>query len=136
MTEAIASIQALTPLGAVIVLAGVLSSVLTQVLKRPGMTSARRQIVSVTSAVLLGMVAYVVVLGTTAGLPATAVEAISTGVVIVAGVALMSRAAYALIGRAIPDGGPSETSVEEDESPAHGRRADRDGVRDGQDTPQ
>lgn len=116
MTEAITQIQALTPLGAIIILAGVAASILTQVLKQPGMTKGRRQLVSITSAVVLGIIAYVVLLGTGAGIPATWVEALSTGVVIIAGVALMSRAAYALLGRTVPDGGtatPVETAPAE-----------------------
>ena len=137
MTEAIETISSLSPLAAVVIIAGVAAMAITQAAKQPSMTKARVQALSVGVSIVLGTIAYIVS-GVAAVFPPTVVEAVSTGVVVVAGVALTSRAAYSLLGRAIPDGtehdetlvvritetppaGPVETVV-----PAHGRRrADR-----------
>ena len=103
MTEAIETISTLSPLAAVVILAGVAAMALTQAAKQPSMTKGRVQALSVGVSVVLGTLAYIVS-GVAAVFPPTVVEAVSTGVVVVAGVALTSRAAYSLLGRAIPDG--------------------------------
>ena len=103
MNDALETIAGLTPLGAVMVLGGVAATALTQAAKRPGWTKARTERVAVGIAVVIGTVAYVVS-GLATVFPPSAVEVVSTGVVLVAGVAVMSRAAYAMLGHAIPDG--------------------------------
>ena len=103
MTEAIETVATLSPLAAVVIIAGVAAMALTQAAKQPSMTKARVQALSVGVSIVLGTIAYIVS-GVAAVFPPTVVEAVSTGVVVVAGVALTSRAAYSLLGRAIPDG--------------------------------
>lgn len=103
MNDALETIAGLTPLGAVMVLGGVAATALTQAAKRPGWTKACTERVAVGIAVVIGTVAYVVS-GLATVFPPSAVEVVSTGVVLVAGVAVMSRAAYAMLGHAIPDG--------------------------------
>lgn len=103
MTEAIETISSLSPLAAVVIIAGVAAMALTQAAKQPTMTKGRVQALSVGVSIVLGTLAYIVS-GVAAVFPPTVVEAVSTGVVVVAGVALTSRAAYSLLGRAIPDG--------------------------------
>lgn len=103
MNDALETIAGLTPLGAVMVLGGVAATALTQAAKRPGWTKARTERVAVGIAVVIGTVGYVVS-GIATVFPPSAVEVVSTGVVLVAGVAVMSRAAYAMLGHAIPDG--------------------------------
>ena len=103
MTEAIETISTLSPLAAVVIIAGVAAMALTQAAKQPSMTKGRTQALAVGVSVVLGTLAYIVS-GVAAVFPPTVVEAVSTGVVVVAGVALTSRAAYSLLGRAIPDG--------------------------------
>lgn len=103
MTEAIETISSLSPLAAVVIIAGVASMALTQAAKQPSMTKARTQALAVGISAVLGTLAYIVS-GVATVFPDTVVQAVSTGVVVVAGVALTSRAAYNLLGRAIPDG--------------------------------
>lgn len=138
MTETIQTVSELTPIAAIIIIAGVAATVLTQITKRPGWTAARSQAAALAVSVVLGLLAYVVS-GVATVFPGSFVEIVSTAVVVIAGVALMSRAAYALLGRAVPDGRETLTAEQAPdgayEVPVHGRRADRDGVPDGRDTP-
>lgn len=138
MTETIQTAAELTPIAAIIIIAGVAATILTQVAKRPDWTAARSQAAALAVSIALGVLAYVVS-GIATVFPDSLVEAVSTAVVVIAGVALMSRAAYALLGRAVPDGRETLTAEQTIdgvyELPAHGRRADRDGVVDGRDTP-
>lgn len=103
MTETIQTVSELTPIAAIIILAGVAATILTQIAKRPGWTKARSQAAALAVSIVLGLVAYVVS-GVATVFPDSLVEVVSTAVVVIAGVALMSRAAYALLGRAVPDG--------------------------------
>lgn len=103
MTEAIETISTLSPLAAVVILAGVAAMALTQAAKQPTMTKGRVQALAIGVSVVLGTLAYIVS-GVATVFPTGVVEVVSTGVVVVAGVALTSRAAYSLLGRAIPDG--------------------------------
>lgn len=119
MTEAIQSISELSPLAAVIVIAGVAATILTQLAKQPGWSRARAQGAAVGVSVVLGTIGYIVS-GVTGVFPPSVVEVVSTGVMVVAAVALTSRAAYSLLGRAIPDGREDETIP--DRTPTH--RAD------------
>lgn len=111
MIETIQTIAELTPIAAIIIIAGVASTILTQIAKRPAWTAARSQAAALAVSVVLGLVAYVVS-GVATVFPDSFVEVVSTAVVVIAGVALMSRAAYGLLGRAVPDGREtSESSV-------------------------
>ncbi|MFE7605791.1 hypothetical protein ACFU1Q_11575 [Brachybacterium paraconglomeratum] len=103
MIDTIQTVAELTPIAAIIILAGVAATILTQIAKRPGWTAARSQAAALAVSVVLGLVAYVVS-GVATVFPDSFVEVVSTAVVVIAGVALMSRAAYALLGRAVPDG--------------------------------
>lgn len=103
MTEELALLAELSPLAAVVIIGGIAASALTQWAKRPSWTKGRAQTVALGIAVVLGVVAYIVA-GVATVFPPSVVEVVSTGVVVVAGVAIMSRGAYALIGHAIPDG--------------------------------
>lgn len=103
MDEALAQIAGLSPLAAVVVLTGLAASIVTQLVKRPGWSKGRVQVIALVVSVVLGVLAYVVS-GVATVFPASAVDAVSTGVVVAAGVAVMSRAAYALIGHAMPGG--------------------------------
>lgn len=137
MTEAIETISTLSPIAAVVIIAGVAAMALTQAAKQPTMTKARTQALAVGISAVLGTLAYIVS-GVATVFPDTVVQAVSTGVVVVAAVAITSRVAYGMVGRAIPDGtehppaltvrftetppdGPAETVV-----PARGRRAARE----------
>lgn len=103
MIETIQTVSELSPIAAIVILAGVAATILTQIAKRPGWTAARSQTVALAVSVVLGLVAYVVS-GVATVFPDSFVDVVSTAVVVIAGVALMSRAAYALLGRAVPDG--------------------------------
>lgn len=103
MIETIQTVSELTPIAAIIILAGVAATILTQIAKRPTWTAARSQVAALAVSVVLGVLAYVVS-GIATVFPDSFVEVVSTAVVVIAGVALMSRAAYGLLGRAVPDG--------------------------------
>lgn len=146
MNEAIQSLADLSPLAAIVIIAGVAATVLTQVAKRSRWTKGQTEAVALGISGVLGVAAYIVS-GLTGVFPASFVEAVSTGLVIIAGVAVTSRAAYALLGHAIPDGTTPEpptkpetmTAVVDDATAAklyqRGRYADRDGTLDGRVTP-
>lgn len=103
MTEAIQTVSELSPLAAIVVIAGLAATIITQVAKRPGMTKGRAQLLAAGVSVVLGAAAYIVS-GIAGVFPASVVEVVSTGVIVIAAVALTSRAAYSIVGRAIPDG--------------------------------
>lgn len=103
MTEAIQTVSELSPLAAIVVIAGLAATIITQVAKRPGMTKARAQLLAAGVSVVLGAAAYIVS-GIAGVFPPSVVETVSTGVIVIAAVALTSRAAYSIVGRAIPDG--------------------------------
>lgn len=98
----LAQLAELSPIPALVVIAGVCATALTQLAKQPGWTKARVQRVALGISVVLGALAYV--LSGAAALPETFVQAVATLVLVVAGVAIASRAAYSLLGHAIPDG--------------------------------
>lgn len=110
MTEAIQTVSELSPLAAIVVIAGLAATIITQVAKRPGMTKGRAQLLAAGVSVVLGAAAYIVS-GIAGVFPPSVVEVVSTGVIVIAAVALTSRAAYSIVGRAIPDG--RETLVAE-----------------------
>ncbi|WP_152353339.1 hypothetical protein [Brachybacterium subflavum] len=103
MSEALASLADMSPIGAVVVILGVVASVLVQVAKRAHWSKSTTQLVAVGIATVLGIVA-VIVSGVVVGIPGGLTDKVSVAVVIVAAVAVASRAAYAIIGQAIPDG--------------------------------
>lgn len=103
MNESIAAVGALTPMAAIVIIAGVASMALTQWAKQAHWSKARTQLVAVTLSTILGAVAYIVS-GVAVGIPPGLVDAASMLVLMIAGVAVMARAAYAILGRVIPDG--------------------------------
>lgn len=103
MNEELALLAELSPLAAVVIIAGVAASALTQWAKRPSWTKARAQGVALVIALVVGLLAYIVA-GVASVFPASFVDVVSTAAVVIAGVAVMSRGAYSLIGHAIPDG--------------------------------
>lgn len=121
MNDELAQVADLSPLAAVVIIAGVAASAITQWTKRPSWSKQRAQVVAIVIAVVLGAVAYIVA-GVAGVFPPSVVEAVSTGVVVIAGVAIMSRAAYSLIGHAIPDTRALDGAGE---AAATGRRARR-----------
>lgn len=116
MTEELALVAELSPLAAVVIIAGVAASALTQWAKRPSWTKARAQGVALVIAVVVGLLAYIVA-GVASVFPASFVDTVSTAVVVIAGVAIMSRGAYALLGHAIPDGKATGPAVHVDAGP-------------------
>lgn len=151
MTEAIASLADLTPIGAVLVLASVLAVGVTQTSKQLGWSKARTQAVALGVASILGLLAALV-LGLIAGIPDSVIQIISSALLSVAAVAVLAKALYGVLGYVIPDGKPADAEssgvqviVNSTADPAavtraidselRGRRADRDGVMDGRDTP-
>lgn len=131
MTEVIATATALTPIGAILVLAAVLQVGIVQLAKDQSWSKKRTQRVSVAVAATLGLLAAVV-LGMIAGIPDSIVQIVSSILLSIAAVAVLGQGLYKIVGYAIPDG-TTELPAAPDES--HGRRADRDGVPDGRDTP-
>ncbi|MCW1803887.1 hypothetical protein [Brachybacterium squillarum] len=119
MTDAIQTVSELSPLAAIIVIAGVAATIITQVAKQPGISKARAQALAGAVSVVLGLAAYIVS-GVAGVFPSSVVEVVSTGVIVVAAVAVTSRAAYSILGRAIPDGREDEDIPER--TPTH--RAD------------
>lgn len=109
MTEAIQTVSELSPLAAIVIIAGLAATIITQVAKRPGMTKARAQLLAAGISIVLGAAAYIVS-GIAGVFPPSVVEVVSTGVIVIAAVALTSRAAYSIVGRAIPDGRESLTA--------------------------
>lgn len=101
MNEAVATLSELSPLAAVVIIAGVLASVFTQLVKRPWWSQGRTQLVAVAASVVLGGAAYIVS-GVAVGVPESVVGTVSSAVLIIAGVAVMSRAVYAVLGHALP----------------------------------
>lgn len=102
MTEAITTLTDLSPLAAVVIIAGVLASISTQVAKRGAWSKGTVELVAVAISVVLGLTAYIVA-GVSGVFPASLVSGVSTAAVVIAGVAVTSRAVYALIGHAVPD---------------------------------
>lgn len=103
MTEAIETISTLSPLAAVVIISGIAEMGITQAAKHPKMSKARTQALSVGISGALSSVAYIVS-GVATVFPGSVVQAVSTGVLVVASVVVTSRVAYSLLGRAIPDG--------------------------------
>ena len=101
MNDSVELLADLSPMAAVVVIAGVLASVITQLVKRPEWTAGRAQLVAVALSALLGVAAYIVS-GFAVGVPDSVVDVVTSAVLIIAGVAVMSRAAYAVIGHALP----------------------------------
>lgn len=128
MTEAIATAGALTPIGAILVLAAVLQVGIVQLAKQQSWSKTKTQRVSLAVATILGALAALV-LGMIAGIPDSVIQVVSAALLSIAAVAVLGQALYKVIGYAIPDG----TAL--GSTPEHGRRADRDGVPDGRDTP-
>lgn len=151
MNDALAALTDLTPIAAIVIIAGVMATILTQLAKRPSWGPQRAQLLAIGISIVLGLAAYIVS-GLTTVFPTTLVEAVSTAVIVIAGVAVASRVAYTLVGRAVPDGRETLTATPDTTGSyvvnvsgqpeqvtaalaEHGRRADRDGVMDGRDTP-
>lgn len=152
MTEVIATATALTPIGAILVLAAVLQVGIIQTAKQQSWSKTKTQRISVAIATVLGLLAAVV-LGMIAGIPDSIVQIVSSILLSVAAVAVLGQGLYKIVGYAIPDGtaelpaasGDVPVVVNATEDPdaiaralnaqMHGRRADRDGVPDGRDTP-
>lgn len=152
MTDVIATATALTPIGAILVLAAVLQVGIVQLAKDQSWSKRRTQRVSVAVAAVLGLLAAVV-LGMIAGIPDNVIQIVSSLLLSVAAVAVLGQGLYKVIGYAIPDGttellaasGDVHVVVNATEDPdaiaralsaqMRGRRADRDGVMDGRDTP-
>lgn len=103
MTEAIQAVAELSPLAAIVIIAGVAATIITQAVKKKYMTKQRAQLVALIVSIVVGTLAYIVS-GVAGVFPASFVGVVSTAVVVIAAVALTSRAAYAILGRAIPDG--------------------------------
>lgn len=151
MTEAIASLTDLTPIGAVLVLASILTVGITQLAKQQQWSKARTQKVAAAVAAVLGALAALV-LGLIAGIPDSVVQIISSALLSIAAVAVLAKALYGVLGYVIPDGRPElpsdkpstivvnttgdpEAITRALSTELRGRRADRDGVMDGRDTP-
>lgn len=125
MTEAIDSLTDLTPIGAVLVIASLLSVAITQAAKQQAWTKQRTQLVAANVAGILGLLAAVV-LGLIAGIPDSIIQVVSSILLSIAAVLVLARALYGVLGYVIPDG--TETL------PEHGRRADRGStLEDGED---
>lgn len=103
MTEAIATIQTLTPIGAVLVIAAVLQVGITQAAKQQSWTKQRTQTIAVAVAGVLGLLAAVV-LGFIAGIPDSVVQIVSTILLAIAAVLVLGKALYGVLGYVIPDG--------------------------------
>ncbi|WP_193118378.1 hypothetical protein [Brachybacterium tyrofermentans] len=150
MTEAIASLTDLTPIGAVLVIASILTVGITQLAKQQQWSKARTQQVAAAVATVLGALAALV-LGLIGGIPDSVIQIISSALLSIAAVAVLAKALYGVLGYVIPDGteqptgGPTRIVVNTTGDPEaitralstelSGRRADRDGVMDGRDTP-
>lgn len=107
MTEAIESVADLSPLAAIVVIAGLAAMIITQGVKRTYWTKGQAEVAALVVSAVIGLTAYIVS-GLAGVFPPSVVEAVSTAVVVIAAVALTSRAAYAIVGRAIPDGRPHD----------------------------
>lgn len=145
MTDTIATLGDMTPIGAVLVLAATLQVVLTQLAKHASWSARKTQAVAAGLALVLGLAAALV-LGLIAGVPESITQAVSSVILSVAAVAVLGRAIYATLGHVLPSAddpaapdedepetppdGPAETVV-----PARGRRACRHGQLGGRDTP-
>lgn len=133
-------------------LAAVLQVGIVQLAKDQSWSKKRTQRVSVAVAAVLGLLAAVV-LGMIAGIPDSIVQIVSSLLLSIAAVAVLGQGLYRVIGYAVPDGtaelpaasGDVHVVVNATEDPEAiaralsaqqcGRRADRDGVPDGRDTP-
>ena len=133
-------------------LAAVLQVGIVQLAKDQSWSKKRTQRVSVAVAAVLGLLAAVV-LGMIAGIPDSIVQIVSSLLLSIAAVAVLGQGLYRVIGYAVPDGtaelpaasGDVHVVVNATEDPEaiaralsaqqRGRRADRDGVPDGRDTP-
>lgn len=107
MTEAITTAAALTPIGAVLVLAALAQVAIVQLAKQQAWTKNRTQRVSLAVATVLGAAAALV-LGMIAGIPDSVVQAVSAVLLSVAAVAVLGQALYKVIGYAVPDGTDAE----------------------------
>ena len=124
MNEAIESLSALTPAGAIIVIASLAQVALTQVAKRPGWSKQRTQLVAVIIAAVLGSVAALV-LGLVVGVPDGVVRSASAVLMSIASVATLGRFLYSVVGYVIPDGTEEQeprAALAEESGPSH--RAD------------
>ena len=154
MNDAITAATALTPIGAVLVLAALAQVAIIQIAKDRSWSKSRSQQVSAIVAAVLGLAAAVV-LGMITGIPDSVIPIVSTILLSIAVVAVLGQALYKGLGYAIPDGRPEPPAASGDvhvpvnaaedpeaipraldaEQLRHGRRADRDGISDGRDTP-
>ncbi|GAA1714341.1 hypothetical protein [Brachybacterium phenoliresistens] len=112
MTEAIALLADLTPIGAILTIAAVLSVGLTQAAKQQRWTKQRTQLVALAISAVLGALAALV-LGLIAGVPESVIEAVSAVLLSIAAVLVLARVLYGALGYAIPDGTTPEPSVSE-----------------------
>ena len=103
MTEAIASLTDLTPIGAVLVIASLLAVGITQTAKQQAWSKARTQLVAAAVAGILGLLAAVV-LGLITGIPDSIVQVVSSILLSIAAVLVLARALYAALGYVLPDG--------------------------------
>jgi hypothetical protein len=152
MTEIITEAAALTPIGAVLVLAALAQVVLVQTSKQQAWSKTTTQRVSAAVAAVVG-IAAAVLLGMIAGIPDSIVQIVSSILLSIAAVAVLGQGLYKIVGYAIPDctaelpvgSGNVHVVVNATEDPEaiawalsaqqRGRRADRDGAPDGRDTP-
>lgn len=112
MTEIIAQATALTPIGAVLILAALAQVFLVQTAKQQSWSKTRTQRVAVIIAAVLGLLAAIV-LGMIAGIPDGAVQIVSSILLSIAAVAVLGQGLYKVIGYAVPDG----TEVEGRDAP-------------------
>lgn len=110
MTEIIAQATALTPIGAVLVLAALAQVAIVQTAKQEAWTKTTTQRVSIIVAAVLGLAAAVV-LGLIAGIPDSVIQIVSSILLSVAAVAVLGQGLYKVIGYAIPDGRPEEPTA-------------------------
>lgn len=108
MNDAIASLSDLTPVGAVLVIASLLSVAITQAAKQQSWSKSRTQLVAAGVAGVLGLAAAVV-LGLIGGIPDSIVQIVSSILLSVAAVLVLARALYGVLGYAIPDGTEPES---------------------------
>lgn len=118
MTDTIATLGDMTPIGAVLVLAATLQVVLTQIAKHASWSARKTQAVAAGLALVLG-VAAALVLGLIAGVPESITQAVSSVILSVAAVAVLGRAIYSTLGYVIPtaDDPPSGDGDEHEAPP-------------------
>lgn len=103
MTEELAALAGLTPIGAILVIAALAQVIITQLAKQQSWTKQKSQNVAAALAGVLGLLAAIVA-GLIVGIPDSIIQVVSSILVSIAAVAVLGKGLYGVLGYVISDG--------------------------------